>query len=68
MNSPAIEVDEPLYLLWSGQHGAWHCPYSWKYTCERDEAARYTRDGAIEHVVRSADLGDIELVTRMVRE
>lgn len=68
-DQPACEVAESAcYILWSGKHKAWWRPMALGYTQYREEAGRFTRDEAVEYIVRSAASGDPELVTRMVHD
>jgi hypothetical protein len=58
--------DPVVYLLWSGKHEAWWAPYARGYTTAVENAGRYTRDQAVQHVVQSALCGVREQVTSMV--
>jgi hypothetical protein len=74
MGSGAPEIDllsqysTAQYLLWSGHHQKWWATDGWGYTDNRDEAGRFTCVVAVAHVLRSAERGDPEQVSRMVRD
>jgi len=47
------ELDVPLYLIWSNQHGMWWRPDEAGYTRTLEEAGRYSRADA-ERIVNAA--------------
>lgn len=39
-------TQEPLFLIWSNEHGAWWKPGSHGYTLDHREAGRYSAEAA----------------------
>jgi hypothetical protein len=61
-----LDGHDGVYLLWSGKRNAWWAAGGWGYTTDRYEAGRFSLLVAVHHVVRSAQQGDPDVVTRMV--
>lgn len=55
------------YLLWSGKRGMWWAPKAAGYVDNIEAAGLYPATQALRYVLRSADSGDKDAVTRMVR-
>jgi hypothetical protein len=54
-------MPDPLYLIWSNEHGAWWKPGSMGYTRSLREAGRYNYHQAADIVARASVNGMLRL-------